>query len=224
MDHPCHKCGHLVEDGKPFCAQCAAPQIRVEMPEPAPSTGTVGDANELTSFAVSSNVPGVLHLPVTAAIEWKRALRSCAIAALIAAIIMALGLMVPLLAALGAGFLAVNLYHRSHAAWIVNARSGAKLGAACGVLFFVIATLLESVAMAVMHTSGQVREKLVEALQQAAARSNDPQVQAAFEQFKTPQGIALMMVLGVVVLFVISIAAGSVAGALTGAVLGRKRR
>jgi hypothetical protein len=64
----------------------------------------------------------------------------------------------------------------------------------------------------------------VEALQQAAARSNDPQVQAAFEQFKTPQGIALMMVLGVVVLFVISIAAGSVAGALTGAVLGRKRR
>ena len=33
MDHPCYKCGHLVEDGKPFCAQCGAPQIRVAMPE-----------------------------------------------------------------------------------------------------------------------------------------------------------------------------------------------
>jgi hypothetical protein len=101
--------------------------------------------------------------------------------------------------------------------------SGAKLGAACGILFFAIATVLETAAMAVMHTGNQVREKVMEALQQAAARSNDAQVQAAFEQFKTPQGIALMLVLGVFVLLIISIAAGSLAGALTGAVLGRKR-
>jgi hypothetical protein len=213
----------LVEDGRPFCAQCGAPQIRVELPELAASAAIASDTNELPSFPASSNVAGVLGLPVTAAIQWNRALRSCAIAALIAAIIMSLGLMVPLLAALGAGFLAVNLYHRSNAAWIVNARSGAKLGAACGILFFAIATVLETAAMAVMHTGNQVREKVMEALQQAAARSNDAQVQAAFEQFKTPQGIALMLVLGVFVLLIISIAAGSLAGALTGAVLGRKR-
>jgi len=65
---------------------------------------------------------------------------------------------------------------------------------------------------------------MMEALQQAATRTNDPQVQAAVEQFKTPQGIALMLVLGAIVLFLVSIAAGSLAGALSGAILGRKRR
>jgi len=78
--------------------------------------------------------------------------------------------------------------------------------------------------MALTHTTGQVREKMMEALQQAATRTNDPQVQAAVEQFKTPQGIALMLVLGAIVLFLVSIAAGSLAGALSGAILARKRR
>jgi hypothetical protein len=223
MDHPCYKCGHIVEDGRPFCAQCGAPQIRVEMPELIPSPAVAGSAGA-SDFAESSGVPSSLRLPFSAAIEWTRALRTCAIAALVAAIVMSLGLVVPLLAVLGAGFIAVTLYHRSNPAWIVNARSGAKLGAACGVLFFAIATILESIAMALTHTTGQVREKMMEALQQAATRTNDPQVQAAVEQFKTPQGIALMLVLGAIVLFLVSTAAGSLAGALSGAILGRKRR
>jgi hypothetical protein len=25
MDHPCHKCGHTIEDGKAFCSQCGSP-------------------------------------------------------------------------------------------------------------------------------------------------------------------------------------------------------
>jgi hypothetical protein len=224
MDHPCYKCGQSVEDGKAFCAQCGAPQIRVEMPEVVP-TAVLSDApNELLDFPDSSNLPSSLRRPVTTGIEWNRALRSCAIAALIAALIMSLGLMVPLLAAMGAGFLAVNLYRRSNVAWVVTARSGAKLGAVCGILFFAIAALLETVAMEVLHTGNQLREKVIDALQQASARSSDPQVQAAFEQFKTPQGIALMLVLGVIVLFLVSVASGSLAGAITGAVLGRKRR
>jgi hypothetical protein len=60
-------------------------------------------------------------------------------------------------------------------------------------------------------------------LQQASTRSNDPQVQAAFERLKTPEGIALMLVFGMIFLFIVSIAAGGVAGALTGAFLGRRK-
>jgi hypothetical protein len=147
----------------------------------------------------------------------------CAVASFIAALIMSLGLMVPLLAALGAGFLAVNLYHRSNAAWVVNARSGARLGAACGALFFAMAAALEAVVMALTHAGGQVREKMIEALQQAAARSNDPHVIAAFDQLKSPEGVALMVALGLIVIFLVSIAAGSLSGALTGAFLGRRK-
>jgi hypothetical protein len=74
------------------------------------------------------------------------------------------------------------------------------------------------------HTGSQVRQKILEALQQAASRSSDPQVQAAFETLKTPQGMALLLVFGLLVLFLVSIAAGSLAGALTGAFLGRRNR
>jgi hypothetical protein len=137
---------------------------------------------------------------------------------------MALSLMVPLLAGLGAGCLAVILYHRQNAGWGVNARSGAQLGAVCGVLFFGIGAIFETVVVALFHTGGQVRQKMLEALQQAASRSADPQVQAAFETLKTPEGMALLMVFGLLVLFLISIAAGSLAGALTGAFLGRRNR
>jgi ribose/xylose/arabinose/galactoside ABC-type transport system permease subunit len=65
---------------------------------------------------------------------------------------------------------------------------------------------------------------MVEALQQAASRTSDPQVQAAFETLKTPGGLALMMVFGLAVLFVVAIAAGCLAGAVTGAFIARRKR
>jgi hypothetical protein len=137
---------------------------------------------------------------------------------------MTLGLVIPLVAVLGAGSLAVTLYRQRNPAWTVNARAGAKVGAVCGVLFFGIAAVFKTVAVRLLHTGGQVRQKMLDALQQAASRSNDPQVQAAFDQLKTPEGIALMLVFGMVFLFLLSIAAGSLAGALTGSFLGRRNR
>jgi hypothetical protein len=65
---------------------------------------------------------------------------------------------------------------------------------------------------------------MLEALQQAASRTTDPQVQAAFDRLRTPEGLAAMLILGMVALFLVSIAGGSVAGALTGAFLGRRKR
>jgi len=226
MDHPCYKCGHSVEDGKPFCLQCGAPQIRVTMPEPASvAAGTVSSANLPIFSSDSPAVPGARSAPgLSTGIVWPTAIRACAVAALIAALLMSLGLMVPLLAGLGAGFLAVSLYQRRNPAWNVNARTGAQLGAVCGVLFFGIAAVLETLAVTLFHTGGELRQKVLEALQQAASRSNDPQVQAAFDRLKTPEGIALMLVFGLLFLFLVSVAAGSLAGALTGAFLGRRRR
>jgi len=226
MEHPCYKCGHSVEDGKPFCQQCRAPQIRVAVPEPVASSvsGNVSPVDDLPIFSDSSSVQSALKVPPISVIDWSAALRSCAIAAFVAALVMALGLMVPLLAALGAGFLGVILYHRKSPAWNVNARSGALLGAVCGVLFFGLSAVFETVAAVLFHTGGQIRQKMAEALQQAASRSNDPQVQAAFERLKTPEGFALMLAFGLVFLLLVSIAACSLAGALTGSLMGRRNR
>ena len=227
MDHPCYKCGHSVEDGRPFCLQCGAPQIRVAMPETAtPAIAGGVPSSSLPIFSSDTpDVPASLRAPaLSPGIEWPAAMRVCAIAALVGALLMTLGLMVPVLAVLGAGSLAVTLYHRRNPAWLVSARAGAQVGAVCGVLFFGISAVFETVAMAALHNGGQLRQKMLEALQQAASRSNDPQVQAAFDRLKTPGGIALMLVFGMAVLFLVSIAAGSLAGALTGSFLGRRNR
>ena len=34
VEHPCQKCGTTVEDGRPFCPQCRAPQIHVQVAIP----------------------------------------------------------------------------------------------------------------------------------------------------------------------------------------------
>jgi len=105
MDHSCYKCGHSVEDGKPFCGQCGAPQIRVPMPEAAVVARKSGPSLDLpyivSGFADRSGTLSASALSV--GFVWPTAIRACAIAALIAALVMALGLMVPLLAVLGAG-------------------------------------------------------------------------------------------------------------------------
>jgi hypothetical protein len=94
----------------------------------------------------------------------------------------------------------------------------------CGILFFGISAVFEALAVAFFHTGGELRQKMLDVLQQAASRSSDPQVQAAFDQLKTPEGIGVVLVFGMVVLFVFSIAAGGLAGALTGAFVGRQKR
>ena len=40
MEQPCYKCRQLVEEGRPFCPHCGAPQIRVLVAEPVAAVGT----------------------------------------------------------------------------------------------------------------------------------------------------------------------------------------
>lgn len=226
MEYPCYKCGQSIEEGKPFCAQCGAPQIRVAIPEPLVSAMATDVApGAVPVFSLNSGVvrPPMKASAISTGIDWPHSLRACTVSAIIAAFVMALGLAVPLLAALGAGSLAVVLYHR-RSAGIITARSGAQIGALCGLLFFGISAIFETIAVAVFHTGGELRQKILDALQQAATRSADPQVQAAFERLRSPEGLAMMMVLGMIVLFFISLAAGGVAGALTGALLGQRKQ
>jgi uncharacterized membrane protein YczE len=225
MDHPCHKCGHSVEDGKAFCSQCGAPQIRVAVAE-APPPGEKGSTNDLPVFALDPPVVSASLSPpaFSAGIEWSRALKSCAVAALISIVVMSLRMVVPPLATLGAGCLAVILYYRRNPAWRVNARSGAQLGAVAGILSSAVFAIFFAIVLAVLQSGGQARQQMIEALQQIASRSHDSQVQAFLDLLKTPEGLVAKLIFGMVGFLLISVAAGTVAGALTGAFLGRKNR
>jgi len=223
MDHPCHKCGHSSEDGKPFCSQCGAPQIRVAMPEAsAPLAAADVSAADLPVFSLD---PAPLSARVLSTeIDWSLALRACAIAALISIVVMSLRLTVPPLATLGAGCLAVILYYRRNPSWRVSARSGAQIGAATGLLSAAVFAVFLAILLAVLQSGGQVRQEMIDALQQVASRSHDPQVQATLDLLRTPEGLAAKLILSMVGFLLISVAAGSIAGALTGAFLGRRNR
>jgi hypothetical protein len=73
-----------------------------------------------------------------------------------------------------------------------------------------------------MRTGGDVQREMMESLQQFSSRISDPQVQAAFDLLKTPEGINKLG-LGMIGFCLISIAVGSLAGALTAAFLGRRK-
>ncbi len=227
MDHPCHKCGHSIEDGKPFCAQCGAPQIRVATPELA-SLSVAGNvpANETTAFSLDPpSVPGSLNTPaLSIGVQWPRAFRVCAVAALFSVVTMSLRLILPLLAVLGAGCLAVILYQYRNPIWKASARSGAQLGAVTAALSSGVIAIFSAIAFAMLQAGGQVRQQALDALQQVASRSNDPQVQATLDLLKKPEGLAPKLIVAVAGFFLISVAAGSIAGALTGAFLNRKNR
>lgn len=224
MDHPCYKCGQNVEDGKAFCVQCGAPQIRVAMPEAVAAAGAVSP--DLPIFPADSftnrDITGGSQLRTE--IAWARAFRACAVAASIAILITALRLAVPLLAVLGAGCLSVIFYRTRNPAWRANARSGAQLGALGGLLFSAISGVFAALVVVLLQAGGEVRQQMIDGLQQVASRSNDPQMQAALEFLKTPEGLAVKVMAGVALVAVLSIAVGGVAGALTASLLGRRNR
>jgi hypothetical protein len=130
--------------------------------------------------------------------------------------------MVPPLAVLGAGSLAVILYRGRNQDWKINARSGVQLGALTGLLFSAISAVFAGLTIGLLQAGGQTRQAMLDALQQLATRSHDPQVQAALDLLRTREGMANKLLVDIVILALVSIAAGSIAGALTGAFFGRR--
>jgi len=222
MDHPCHKCGHSIEDGKPFCSQCGAPQIRVAVPEvlaEATPEGVVS-VRELDRDAGPS-VPGI---PVAALPGSEtHTLQPCALAAVVALGLTALGLN-PFVASLGAGFLAVAFYRRRGSGTSIRSGSGARLGAVSGVLFFAMSTALELLAVALLHKGAEIRGQMLDKVQQAAARYPGPEVQPFLDFVKSPDGFAIMMAASVIFGLLAFVVLGSCGGALGAALLGRRDR
>lgn len=220
MDHPCHKCAQLVEDGVPFCRYCGAPQIRVAIAE-APGAAT-------PEFAALSTAPPIAASPSEVpasllAIQWDHALPACGIAAAAGALLMVMGLMVPVLAMLGTGFLATMLYRRRAVGSLLRASTGAQLGSISGVFCFGITAILGAIRVALFNWAPALRSKLLEVIDQAASRADDPQAQQIFDYFKTPPGMAVMVMFFLFFALIFFVFLSGIGGALGAAILGRKK-
>jgi hypothetical protein len=220
MEQPCYKCGQTVEEGVPFCPHCSAPQIRVVIAEPAtpPLAFAAATSQDTAALPASQTVP-VLALPM----QWSQAAKPCALAALVAAILMSLGLN-PFVAMISVGFLAVVFYRQRRPGVKLKAASGVGLGALAGLLWFAMSSIFETSIVLFMHKGPELRTALIGKIQEAAAQTSDPQVLAVFDRFKTPGGLEFLMVMGLIFAFLASIALGGLGGALGATILGRRDR
>lgn len=221
MEQPCYKCGQTVEEGIAFCPHCSAPQIRVIVAEPLPvaaisPSGAV--AQDSAVLPASQTVP-VLALPM----QWSQAVKPCALAALVASLLMSLGLN-PFVAMISVGFLAVVFYRQFRPGTLIKAASGAGIGALSGLFWFAMSSILEAVIVIFLHKGQEIRNQLIERIQQAATQTSDPQVQAMFDRFKTPGGLEFLMILGLIFALIAAIVLGGLGGALGGAIFGRRDR
>jgi hypothetical protein len=222
MDHSCYKCGHSIEDGKAFCSQCGAPQIRVAIPEAVAEAilpdnsvlpGLVGEAEQRFPGAPISSAPT----------RWSYTLRPCALAAGVAVVLMFLGLN-PFVAALGAGFLGATFFQRHRPGTVIRPAGGARLGAFSGVLLFGMSTILELLAVVILHKGAEIQSEMMDKVQQAAARYPGPQVQPFLDFVKSPGGFAFMMVASLVFGLIAFAILGGVGGAVSAGLSGRRNR
>jgi hypothetical protein len=209
VDHSCDKCGASLEEGVAFCPQCSAPQIRVSGREQIPEMEVPGQAIPPAEADIDT-------------IQWPHALPSAAQAGLIAAILM----LIPLggfgLGMIAAGVLSVLLYRRRVPAANLTPGMGARLGAVSGTLGFAIFSIFTAIEVALFHNGGELRADLLQAVQQSASRSSDPQAQQILEYLKSPPGLALVMTLGLMVMFGAFLIFSSLGGAIGAALLRRK--
>jgi len=155
--------------------------------------------------------------------QWSQALRPCALAALVASLLMALGLN-PFVAMFSVGFLAVVFYRQRRREIVIKAVAGAGLGALGGLLWFAMSSVLEALIVIFLHKGPELRHELIVRIQQATSQTSDPQVLAVFERLKTQGGLEVLMLTGLFFAFLASIVLGGLGGALGGAILGRRDR
>jgi hypothetical protein len=222
MEQPCYKCGQVLDEGRPFCPHCGAPQIRVLIAESA-TAGAFGE------IAAASPPPAVLPASETVPVlavsgAWSQALKPCALSAIVTTVLMFLGLH-PLMAMFSAGFLAVVFYRQARSGGAISAGSGGKLGALSGFFCFALMAVLVAFAAMVPELRTKFREGIIENAQKwAAAHGGDAQVQTALDQMKTPEGFVMMLIFGGILLLVFSVILGALGGALGGSIFGRRDR
>ena len=212
-----------MEDGVPFCPQCGAPQIRVmTAAQPAPgrsSSDTVMDLRPGQPATLANLQPAGLSR------AWRAANLAAglgALAALLVAVVTGLPQLGFFLWMLGGGVLAVVIYRRRQHLGFLSAGMGARLGAMAGLMGFVIFGLLSLVQVLSMRGTGQLRAALEQALKTSAAHSGNPEAQQMVQQFLTPEGMRLLLALGIVLMLVLFLALSSLGGAIAATISGKR--
>jgi hypothetical protein len=210
VEHACDKCGTPVEDGVPFCKHCGTPQIRVAGLEP--------------QFIPSSPEQGLVQPSGPQTLQWSHALTAATTAGLVAAASMLIPAGALGLGIVFAGYLSVRLYQRRTGNIALSSGIGARLGALSGLLGFVFFIVLISLEVLVFHSGADLHNAMIDVVQQSISRTSDAQARQALEYFKTPAGLAVVMSMGLTLMFLVFLVLSTMGGVIGSAILRRKPR
>jgi len=217
VDHPCEKCGVAVEDGRPFCPQCHAPQIHVQIAIPA---GEAAAAPNGVTDTSAVRIPLPADFARSPGLETSLFDRGIAVrAALKAGVLGVFVSIIPVLGIVLTGSLAVFFYRREKGL-APAARIGSRLGAAAGVVAFAINSALIAIRVFVLHAQQEYIESFLKVAQAIGYNPADPDIQAAIHNLFTPAGMVLTFFFGMI--FTVALAA--LGGAVTAAVMRRPPR
>ncbi len=219
MEHPCYRCGALIEEGTPFCPQCNAPQIRVEIPE--------GAATPPVPPGTPDQVQPPAHpVPLAPAaepgrIQWRDGFPAAVTAGVLIAIACAIPWAGFLLWGFAGGVLAVLLYQRRHAT-AVTPGMGARLGVVAGLLGFVAFATIASFAL--LATRGTLIRAIWAQVEQQAAQNPNPAVQEMIQRLNSPEGMAVLFTLFMVFVLAFFLVFSSVGGAIGARLFGKREK
>ena len=213
VEHPCQQCGTTVEDGRPFCPQCRAPQIHVQVAipdaeigadlKPAPDEAPPEIPAE-TGLVSSPRQPfgSTMAGTIDRGIAVRAALKAGVLGVFIG--------MIPFLGIVLTGALGVFFYRRENG-FALPAALGARVGGAAGVVAFAINALLITIRIFVFHAQQEYTEAVLKVAQRFGANAADPDIQASIHNLFTPSGLALTFFFGMIVTAVLASVGGALA-------------
>jgi hypothetical protein len=187
-----------VEDAL-FCHKCGRPLRDIDIDEPE-STATIPAAT-LPPTQPAAPPPVNFHNRVAVRIAFW--------VALFAMLLSKLNPILTLLVWVAAGFIAVFLYRRSTGV-LLNVRSGMTLGWITGVIMFALMTVSLTVEMLAQSRDGSIAAIFREQIQ----KSPDPNVKEVLRLLDTPSGLAVILMVTLLMLFLFITLFSVVGGAL----------
>lgn len=212
VEHACQQCGVTVEDGRPFCPQCRAPQIHVQVtvPDAETAAGLNSAPDELSpEIPVETRLASSQTRPAGSTMAGTMDRRIAVRAALKAGVLGVFIGMIPFLGSVLTGALGVFFYRRESAFALPAALAG-RVGGAAGVVAFAINALLITVRIFFFHAQEEYVDAIVKVAQRFGANAAAPDIQASIRSLFTPSGLALTFFFGMVV----TVALAAVGGAL----------
>jgi hypothetical protein len=220
MEHACYKCGALVQEGRAFCPNCNAPQIRVASPESDTPSFAPGTPGEMQPPAQPVILGPSTDLSPTG-IDWSAG----GPAVLIAGVLSGFCFFLPLNVAwvFAGGALAVWIYNRRRPSYMqISSGTGAKLGAVAGVIGYALFAIVA--VLAFVFAGDKVWSEFIRQLKERASSTPDANLQQMFELLKTAEGKAFVATFVMIFAFALFVGLATLGGTIAAALLRKDQR